>query len=167
MFFLSHLLSGWNALAERCARYCSPFVARIMWPLAVARISWMSGHFFSCLRTLRFPLSECFMYISMTDFGVKSRVKLVSRAVPHDCTQLCEGCDPSLLGLPSLTRDWNCVVYLFLSKWLIGFVSIDHSCRRVLTPRCSMPRHLLKEQARGGIEPPTQELTMISRSWSN
>ena len=78
MFFLSHLLRGWNAFAERWARYCSPFVASIMYPLAVARISWMSGHFFSCLRTLRFPLSECFIIYSLTDGVIKSRSKLVS-----------------------------------------------------------------------------------------
>ena len=63
MFFLSHLRSGWNALAEKWARYCSPFLARIIYPCAVECISSMSGHFFICFITFRLPLSECFIII--------------------------------------------------------------------------------------------------------
>jgi hypothetical protein len=30
--------------------------------------------------------------------------KFIAMAVPHDCTQLCEGCEPSVLGfIPRLT----------------------------------------------------------------
>tara|TARA_B100000131_G_scaffold257672_1_gene252707 strand:- start:32 stop:253 length:222 start_codon:yes stop_codon:yes gene_type:complete len=30
--------------------------------------------------------------------------QIIAMAVPHDCTQLCEGCDPSVLGfIPRLT----------------------------------------------------------------
>jgi len=29
--------------------------------------------------------------------GVVLPLKIVSRAVPHDCTQICEGCDPPVL----------------------------------------------------------------------
>ena len=76
-------------------------------------------------------------------------IKLVSRAVPHDCTQLYEGCEPSVLRglcLKSDTRPKLCFVALSLSP---------KGCRRVLTPRCSMLSHLQKEQALGGFEPPS------------
>ena len=77
VFFLSQRRNGWNALALRWTRYCCPFVVWIIWPCWVWEISLMSGDFFSCLRTLRVPLSECFIIYSLTDCVIKSRVKLV------------------------------------------------------------------------------------------
>ena len=39
---------------------------------------------------------------------------------------------------------------------------LEGGCRRVLTPRCSMLSHLLKEQGLGGFEPPIFCITFLT-----
>jgi len=75
----------------------------------------MSGDFFSCLKTLRVPLSECFIIYSLTDCVVKSRVKLVEvlGVEPKSCVATIESEAPP-----------NVFVNLFLSP-LEGVVGVD------------------------------------------
>ena len=129
----------------------------------------------------------------------------VPYAVPHDCTQICEDCEPSVLGTArwqDKSQVWrrteiggfvlsnqvsrnllisqvvchllipygiSCLPSRLQAKLLCTSFSLPPwgGCRRVLTPRCSMLSHLLKEQGLGGFEPPIFCITFLTGSFNS